>query len=242
MDIQSEYERLYKHWQKELNQIGLSPFTQENFSKYKNVINEIDNLGDHEQDLIKTDIISSYRDNLKFLLSDFLKIREIKIINAALALQEIDFNNLIEAEIMYYQNLVSSIKGFEKMKALSIYEGAEDVKITNGDAEKVDDKKEIEQRGIEPIEIKVENNLEVSSDSYDSQERSSPTMVSDLTREKKKEDLNYTLLRFLKKTPALVGIDLVNYGPFEKENVANLPFKNASILLFEKFAEKIELI
>lgn len=232
MDIKSKYEKLYQHWQEELNQIDLRPFTQEDFSNYKNVINEISSLGDQEQNLIKNEILSSYQDNWEFLFSDFLKIREIKIINAALALQEIDLSNLIEAEKMYYQNLVSSIKGFEKMKALSTYEDAEDVNIDNIDAEKVGDIKK-----IEPIEIKVQHKLEVSQDS---QERQS--IVPDLVDEKKKVDFNYTLVRFLKKTPALVGIDLVNYGPFEKENVANLPFKNAKILLFEKFAEKLELV
>ena len=232
MDIKSEYKRLYQHWQEEINQIGLSQFTQENFSNYTDVINEISNLGGQEQNHIKRDIIESYRENLKFLLSDFLKIREIKIINTALALQEIDFNNLIEAEKMYYQSLVSSIKGFEKMKALSIYDGVEDVSVNTIEVKKNDVKKK-----IEPIEIKIENKLDVSQDSQENQ-----SIVSNHVDEKKKEDFNYTLLRFLKKTPALVGIDLVNYGPFEKDNVANLPFKNAKILLLEKFAEKIETI
>jgi len=61
--------------------------------------------------------------------------------------------------------------------------------------------------------------------------------------EKYKEeiDYNYTLIRFLKKTPPLVGIDLLNYGPFEKEDIANVPLKNANILLNEKTAEKIEI-
>ena len=232
MDIKSEYKKLYQHWQKELNQISLSSFTQENFSNYKKVINEIDKVGDNEQNSIKLDLINSYQDNLKFLLSDFLKIRELKIMNTALSLREIDFNNLIEAEKMYYQNLVSSIKGFEKMKALSVYDSAEDVSVDKIEIEKIDDVKK-----TEPLEIKAENKLDVSQDS---QERQS--IVPALVDEKKKEDFNYTLLRFIRRTPALVGIDLVNYGPFEKENVANLPFKNAKILLFEKFAEKLEIV
>ena len=232
MDIKNEYEKLYQHWQKELNQISLSSFTQENFSNYKKVINEIDKVGDNEQNSIKLDLINSYQDNLKFLLSDFLKIRELKIMNTALSLREIDFNNLIEAEKMYYQNLVSSIKGFEKMKALSVYDSAEDVSVDKIEIEKIDEVKK-----TEPLEIKVENKLDVSQDS---QERQS--IVPALVDEKKKEDFNYTLLRFIRRTPALVGIDLVNYGPFEKENVANLPFKNAKILLFEKFAEKLEIV
>jgi len=48
-------------------------------------------------------------------------------------------------------------------------------------------------------------------------------------------------VRILENTPALVGIDLKNYGPFQKEDIATLPVKNAKILIFEKFAEEIEL-
>ncbi|MFX0106178.1 MAG: hypothetical protein ACFE75_11910, partial [Candidatus Hodarchaeota archaeon] len=43
------------------------------------------------------------------------------------------------------------------------------------------------------------------------------------------------------KTPPLVGVDLINYGPFEKEDIANIPQKNAKILIYEKFAEEIDL-
>ena len=56
MDLKREYEKLYQHWQEELKQIGLSPFTQENFKNYKKLINEISDLGVPEQDLIKNAI------------------------------------------------------------------------------------------------------------------------------------------------------------------------------------------
>ena len=49
------------------------------------------------------------------------------------------------------------------------------------------------------------------------------------------------LIKLLKKAPPLVRIDLINYGPCEKEDIANIPYKNAKILLAEKIAEEIEL-
>jgi DNA replication initiation complex subunit (GINS family) len=231
MDLKREYDKLYQHWQEELKQIRLSPFTQEDFNNYKKIINEISDLGVPKQDLIKNAIKMAYQDNLNFLLSDFLRIREIKIINAALALQEIDFNNVIEAEKMFFQNLVSSIKGFEKMKALSIYDGTEEITPIKDDVQKV---KDVER--IEKIESKTHKTIKTPQVSEERE-----ALISELVDDKKKGEFNYTLLRFLKETPALVGIDLVNYGPFEKDDVANLPFKNAKILLFEKFAEKIEI-
>ncbi|MFX0011673.1 MAG: hypothetical protein ACFE9R_15275, partial [Candidatus Hermodarchaeota archaeon] len=53
-------------------------------------------------------------------------------------------------------------------------------------------------------------------------------------------DYHYTLIRFINKAPPLVGLDLKNYGPFEENDIANIPFQNAIILINEKYAEKIE--
>jgi len=126
---------------------------------------------------------------------------------------------------------VSSIKGFKKMKALSIYDSTEEITPIKGDQPKI-----VDLEKIKPMESETQKTLETPQVSEERQ-----SLISDLVDEKKKDQYDYTLLRFLKETPALVGIDLVNYGPFEKNDVANLPFKNAKILLFEKFAEKIEI-
>ena len=53
--------------------------------------------------------------------------------------------------------------------------------------------------------------------------------------------INYQMIRFIEQTPPLVGIDLINYGPFMKEEIANIPLKNAQILVNERFAEFIEI-
>jgi len=147
-----------------------------------------------------------------------MKIREIKILNSTLALQEIEINNLIEPEKLFYQNLVSAIKGFKKVKASSIYAESpiiEEAIIKKAHAEELEN---IENHNQEIVDL-----------------------VSEYIAKEKTDQYNYILVRFLKKTPALVGIDLLNYGPFEKENIAYLPYENAKILLFEKFADRIEL-
>ena len=54
-------------------------------------------------------------------------------------------------------------------------------------------------------------------------------------------EYEYTLIRFNEPSPPLVGIDLINYGPFKTNDVANMPYKNAKILIYEKIAEKIEI-
>lgn len=218
MDLKKEYEQLYQHWLNEFQQIDLTQLTEDLFNKYQHLINKINNFRLNNKEKIKDRIINSYKDNFNFLFNDFLKIREIKILNSALALQEIDLNDLIEAERLFYQNLVSAIKGFKKVKAISIFENSFDKEI-----------KQIQKTQVKELENAEEINQEIVN------------LISDTNFKGKDDQYNYTLIRFLKKTPALVGIDLINYGPFEKEDITFLPYKNAKIILSEKFAEKIEL-
>jgi len=129
MDIKSEYEKLYQYWLKEFRQIELTQLTKEIYSSYQKASDYIKNIKSNQEEKIKFDIINSYKENFTFLINDFSKIREIKLINAALALKEINLNNLLEAEKLFYQNLVSAVKGFEKVKAIEVVERAESSKI-----------------------------------------------------------------------------------------------------------------
>ena len=47
------------------------------------------------------------------------------------------------------------------------------------------------------------------------------------------------VVRFLKPIDQIVGTDLQTYGPFEAEDVATLPFENASALISKKVAARI---
>lgn len=213
MDLRKDYEKLYQHWLNEFQQAELTSLSQDIFDDYKRIVNTINDYEAEREDNLKNQLLESYKNNLNYLLKDLLKIREMKIINFALTLKEIDLENVIEAEKLYYQNLVSSIKGYKKLKRYSLYGDIEDI--------------------IPEKKVVIEEDKEIQSDKL--------KVLSEDTIKESKEDFNYTLIRFLKKTPPLVGIDLINYGPFEKEDIANLPFKNAKILNYENFAEKIEL-
>jgi DNA replication initiation complex subunit (GINS family) len=217
MDFKSEYEKLYQHWLKEFRQIELTPLTKEIYSSYQKAFDYINNYELNHEEKIKFEIVKSYKENFDFLINDFSKIREIKLINTALALKEIDLNKILDAEKLFYQNLVSAIKGFKKVKAIEVVEKAESGKI--------------------------EEAVKLMKDDVDQPEKTDigEVLPSDLNSKIKEEDFNYTLIRFLKKAPPLVGIDLINYGPFEKEDIANIPYKNAKILLAEKLAELINL-
>lgn len=55
----------------------------------------------------------------------------------------------------------------------------------------------------------------------------------------KSENLNI-LVRFLEAVPKFIGLDNTTYGPFEKEDISNLPSKIANIIIKKNRAEKIE--
>ncbi|MFX1390549.1 MAG: hypothetical protein ACFE9Z_10835 [Promethearchaeota archaeon] len=219
MDVQKGYEKLYRHWFKEFQQVELTEFSQDTFSVYVKYIQFIMDYKEENMDDLKKSIFQTYKDNIKFLFNDFLKMRELKIQNSALALKDINLDNLTEAEKLLYNNLVSSIKGYKKVKKLAIFEESDTSSILKEKEQTL----ELDIPEDQPPDIKEVPQINEPKIS---------------TKEKK---IDYVLVRFLKKTPSLVGIDLKNYGPFEEEDIANLPDKNAKILIFENFAEKIEI-
>ena len=162
------------------------------------------------------------------MFNDLLKIREVKILNSALTLKDIDLNDVIEAEKLFFQNLVSSIKGYKKLKKLALY----------------DDQKPLELNEILSEEEKLANipPIEESTEKY-SIETDCGVQLEKVEKDKPnhEEKYGYTLIRFNEPSPPLVGIDLINYGPFQVNDIANMPYKNAKILIYEKIAEIIEL-
>jgi len=221
MDLKTDYENLYQHWLKEFHQVDLTKLNQKLFDEYNNLLNSIDKHQENETDNIRFQVFESYKKNLNYLSEDLLRMRELKIINIALALKEINLGDVIEAEKLLYQNLVSSIKGYKKVKAISIFEGGEEL-TTEGDIES-----EIE---LEPEIAQSELSIKVKE-----------SVISEMVNGQKKEQVDFTLLRIIKNTPPLVGIDLINYGPFEENDIAYIPSQNANILVLEKFAEQVEI-
>ena len=61
------------------------------------------------------------------------------------------------------------------------------------------------------------------------------------TLKSEKEQDSNILIRFLEPVPKFVGTNGFIHGPFEKEDIANLPAKTVSILINKKRAEKIQI-
>ncbi|TFF92119.1 MAG: hypothetical protein EU543_05820 [Promethearchaeota archaeon] len=224
MNLLKEYKNLYDHWLEEFQNEELTVLSQNIFTNYKKFLEFIKNFEVKEKNEIKKEIIETYKQNVKFLFDDLLKMREIKIINYALTLEELDIDSLFEAEKLFFQNLIASIKGFQKVKSLSIYE--DDKIFTFPEIKSVINEENLEDDETNPIE----NNMQ-------------ETLHDEIIEEKSEmhEQISYKMIRFIKNTPALVGIDLLNYGPFKKEDIANIPQENAKILVNEKVAEFIKI-
>lgn len=223
MNLKQNYRQLYQHWLKEFEEPELTILNQELFDNYKKLIANISSFQLNNADNIKSQLFKSYNANLNFLFNDLLKIREKKILNAALANEDINLEHILESEKLLYQNLISTFKGYKKVKNLYLSE----------------DHFKLEQEPIEEV-LKPKFTDEIDATKT---EKIQPTEIAPSKKEKIEEEINYnyTIIRFLKKTDALVGIDLINYGPFEKNDIANLPYKNAVILINEKIAEKIDV-
>ena len=228
MELKKDYDKLYQHWLKEFEQPELTQLTQEIFDNYKRNLYYITQYQIEEKSKVELSLFNSYKKRFTYLFNDFLKIREVKILNSALSLKDIDLNDVIEAEKLFFQNLVSTIKGYKKLKKLALYEDETPIELD-----------EILQDEEKPTNIPP---IEESLKEY-STEISNNTQLEKFKNDKpyQEEKYNYTLIRFYEPSPPLVGIDLINYGPFQVNDIANMPYKNAKILIYEKIAEKIEL-
>ncbi|MHA2287993.1 MAG: DNA replication complex subunit Gins51 [Promethearchaeota archaeon] len=229
MNLKTDYRNLYNHWLKEYEQSELTPLTQENYNYYKNTVDFIIKYELEGGQPVERQLLKSYKYGFNYLFNDFLKIREVKLINAALILQDIDYNNIIEAEKLFYQNLVSAIKGFKKLKTLTLYEDDEPIELSTVLA----DEEVLAQA------LSVENSTENATE--DTNIVSTPKKTEEI-QPKQVAQYNYILIRFNNPSPPLVGIDGVNYGPFQENDISNMPYKNAKILIYEKLAEKIDFI
>jgi len=228
MDLKKDYDKLYQHWLKEFEQPELTHLTQEIFDNYKKSLSYITQYQIEEKPKVEISLFNSYKKRFTYLINDFLKIREVKILNSALSLKDLNLNDVIEAERLFFQNLVSTIKGYKKLKKLALYDDKKPIELEEilTDEEKPD-KIPLTEESTEEYSIETSDNAQLKKVEAD--------------QANQKDEYNYMLIRFNEPSPPLVGIDLINYGPFQVNDITNMPYKNAKILIYEKIAEKIDL-
>ena len=162
-------------------------------------------------------------ENILYMVKDFYNIRSEKILNLCRSLQKIDEGSLFPVEQDYYKQLYSAFKGDSKTKKYLLARIENNHKISN---------KKFDEKGI-----KQNNFDQINSNSIPILETNE--IVENNQKLKKNQDEEYILIRFTKNIPALVGKDLKIYGPFKKQDISRLPIQNASILIEENAAIKI---
>ncbi len=178
-------------------------------------------------------------ENTLYMIKDFYNIRSEKILNLCRSLQKIDEKFLFPVELDYYKQLYSAFKGDSKTKKYLLASIENNNGISHKNEEKLQPNKnsdEIETRQDLIKQINSNSNpvLETNENLIDTNGNTTKKQII-----KKKHDVAYILIRFTKSIPALVGKDLKIYGPFNKEDIVRLPIQNASILIEENAAIKI---
>jgi DNA replication initiation complex subunit (GINS family) len=227
MNLKVEYEKLFNHWRKEFEKVRLTQFSEESFEKYKQIQEELNYVkSDHDE--LGTILVEKYISNFNYLLDDLLELRKIKIINFSLNLKELEIDKLLKFEKIFYKNIVSSTKGYEKIKAYSDSKGIDKDSLYN-----VIEERDIVQEGIKSEEPILEE--KGVTDTIQEEE------INYQNLEKVDKDIEYVLLRFKEHCPAIAGVDLLNYGPFKRDDIAYLPQAHAKILILDKIAEEIDI-
>ncbi len=172
-------------------------------------------------------------ENILFMIKDFFNIRSEKILELCRSLQKIDEESLFPAEQEYYKQLYSAFKGDSKTKKFLL------ASIENNN-NNISTKNEEKTQPNQNFEYKETNQDLINKLKSNSIPILETTQISENIQEiKKNHNIKYILIRFTKNIPALVGRDLKIYGPFKKQDISRLPIQNASILIEENAAIKI---
>jgi DNA replication initiation complex subunit (GINS family) len=151
-------------------------------------------------------------ENIKKILKEFYERREKKIINMAMDMSRISMGAL-NSEIVDTSAMLKEEK--------ELFDCV--VEILNNN------RKGILYNVLEAMIPNVEKK-EIKETKEETKEVETGSEVS-------KEEPNQKMVRFLHAVPKFVGKDLEEYGPFEQEDIANLPDEIADVLIAKQRTE-----
>lgn len=97
---------------------------------------------------------------------------------------------------------------------------------------------------IRQLLVDYRQGSEISSSTiYEEEAKTTPVIPKTAAHEKRfeKTETDLILVRFLKPLPAIMGIDMKAYGPFEPEELATIPRLNAENLIKRGIAKRVEV-
>ena len=187
--------------------------------------------------------------NIKKILKDLYERREKKIVNLALDKSRtnsnlIDVSGVLDAEKGLFESLTQSLDSGRSEILAKILESKTPsfeapVKQEEEKKETNEEKKEEVQADVpkqESAPVVEQKNAQEQSQGQEQSQTESQTQQSQADTTEKPTKM----VRFVNAVPKFVGKELEEYGPFDEEDVANLPTELANVLIEKGRVEEIQ--
>jgi len=215
-EVNVTYETLFELLKREKDMSDLQKLEPNFFNYFVDYLNEKKNMLDKKDSLFSNDErknVENQINNAKRMIKEIYDRREKKIL-IWLALQK----SKTKSHVMDTSSLLENEKRLfnEIVKVLDSFRKDIIDKILDG---------------MYPSEVTIEKKETLANDA------SNPISGNESN---KSEERTSKLVRFLYSVPKFVGKELEEYGPFEEEDIANLPAEIAKVLLDKGRVEEIK--
>ena len=220
-EVNITYETLFELLKRERDTTDLQKLEPTFFNNFVDYLNEKKKMLGKEDALFSYDEkkkVEKQIENARRIIKGIYERREKKVLNIALTKSRtksdvIDTSSFLDNERRFFDEIVKVLDVFRNEVINNVIDG--------------------KQISILTIESKKIN----KAADEDAQIKSGTNTVAVENKEKVK---NIKLVRFLYAVPKFVGKELEEYGPFEEEDIANLPSDIADILIGKGRVEEIK--
>ena len=220
-EVNITYETLFELLKRERDTTDLQKLEPTFFNNFVDYLNEKMGMLGKEDALFSYDEkkkVEKQIENARSIIKGIYERREKKVLNIALTKSRtksdvIDTSSFLDNERRFFDEIVKVLDVFRNEVINNVIDG--------------------KQISILTIESKKIN----KAADEDAQIKSGTNTVAVENKEKVK---NIKLVRFLYAVPKFVGKELEEYGPFEEEDIANLPSDIADILIGKGRVEEIK--
>ena len=220
-EVNITYETLFELLKRERDTTDLQKLEPTFFNNFVDYLNEKMEMLGKEDALFSYDEkkkVEKQIDNARRIIKGMYERREKKVLNIALTKSRtksdvIDTSSFLDNERRFFDEIVKVLDVFRNEVIDNVIDGKQISALT------------------------IENKKINKAADEDAQIKSGTNTVAVENKEKVK---NIKLVRFLYAVPKFVGKELEEYGPFEEEDIANLPSDIADILIGKGRVEEIK--
>ena len=220
-EVNITYETLFELLKRERDRTDLQKLEPTFFNNFVDYLNEKMEMLGKEDALFSYDEkkkVEKQIENARRIIKGIYERREKKVLNIALTKSRtksdvIDTSSFLDNERRFFDEIVKVLDVFRNEVINNVIDGKQISALTI-------ESKKINKAADEDAQIKSGTNT--------------------VAVENKEKVKNIKLVRFLYAVPKFVGKELEEYGPFEEEDIANLPSDIADILIGKGRVEEIK--